>query len=208
MLLLGVFSPSQLVKMCPGFVQEIEDLPGISSLHTSPLEMKTDMLYSFKLDAQEDITVLNKLTFNAFTQKFGCLSTAVSAAQSTGTFNPVKLRLAEAHKDLVQKRRADSWASNHQMLQSHISTIAETRQSHEISPSFTPCKQRQMISQETEAYLKKSQLAIEKRLTVMKKRKGEQESGLASIFKGTSIRPLPVTSEKVSPNTNEVNISN
>lgn len=210
MLVLGVFSPAQLVKISPAFEKEMDRMPKASTLCSKVYELKRDQLYSFRLDVDDDSAVVSKLCLCPQSQSFTC--TAVLHRLEEQNLDPIEilpktLGNAAPEKKHYPEELLDEWTSHYQMLRSHISSVLEARPSLEFSPSFTPCEERQAINEYIDEFLRKSHLETKSRLAIRLKRKLEQQTSNEkpnSLEDAGVIKPVLVKSETVSPSAEEV----
>lgn len=182
MLIVGVFSPSQLDKLWSGHKKELSSFPTLSSLYNTTKDLQKDCLYTFKLDHNQDSVsrLLLKLRDNVFSLEPAAL---IDSADS----DSVKTTPRQTVKDICLNvpDTPDSpprlpWECRQQskpsLLQSHCYTVLESAAEQEFSASFTPSKQRQEICREVEEYLLKSQLQTERRLAQIKLKKTPKHS--------------------------------
>lgn len=196
------------MKVSPGLQREQDKLPGLDSLQHRSQTLSQDQLYAFKLNLDFDPGA-------RLVADLGCCSPSGDVRFSLQVSLQEKLGAAMPRPPF-NDRRVDAWNqpptrpredSNgiHQIFASKISSVAEARQSLEFSPSFTPSKERQAIEGKTQEFLKKSQLETQRRLhqQMARRRISNHLAGLAS-HEQAEIRPVPVKSERVSPQADEV----
>ena len=196
MLIVGVFSPSQLDKLWSGHRKELNSFPTLTSLYNSTKDLQKNCLYTFKLDDSQDSVskLLLKMRENVFSLEPSALpsppdSDSVWTVPKTQSQSMIQIHLQNQTptKDfsLVMPDTPNSPPrltrdSRHQsrpsLLQSHCYTVLESAAEQEFSASFTPSKQRLEICREVEEYLLKSKLQTERRLAQIKMRKSPAPS--------------------------------
>ena len=210
MLILGIYSASQLLKMAPALEKKMKTMPAFSSLCNQSMELKKNEIYSFKLDVEGDMSVWSKLALCPKEETFSCSASLLNLQQQVlaplGYFPQEEEKARPMHQH-SGNQTANNWTTDFQLLKSHISSVAEACLSQEISPSFTPSKERQAVDRQTQAFLENARLTTQQRLAKLDKLRQEKELGnslMCSDWPGSHIKPVLVKSGSVSPNTDEV----
>lgn len=176
-LFVGIFTAQDLVNLCPAYANDVDKAQAFTSLIDADKRLARGSLYSFNLaDVQDGCAELHlKPDLGQFTLR--CHSKEATAQQTTPLTNkqfagiqttPSRSRdgFPSLQDSLVWPDRAES-----ALLKSRFSTVVETSYENEVSASFTPSKLRQELAKETDAFLKRSQLQVERRLAELNRQK-------------------------------------
>lgn len=182
MLIVGVFSPSQLDKLWSGHRKELNSFPSLTSLYKTTKDLQKDCLYTFKLDHSQDSVskLLLRLRDNVFSLEPSPLIESGDSDSIKTTpkhqARDISLVMPDTPNSPPRLTRDSRYQSRPSLLQSHCHTVLESAAEQEFSASFTPSKQRQEICREVEEYLMRSQLQTERRLAQIKMKKTPKHS--------------------------------
>lgn len=182
MLIVGVFSPSQLDQLWCGHRQQVASFPALSSLFNTAKDLRKNCLYTFRLEDHQP--AVGRLLLSPGEDRFTLEPAALEASHSPSRPDrpeldwPVKdisVRVPERLEPRSPLRPTQSPVRRQQsrpsLLQSHCHTVLESAAEQECSASFTPSKQRQEICREVDEYLLQSQLQTERRLAQLRVKK-------------------------------------